>query len=227
MLQLPLNVQLNDSARFDNYFIGENTQLINKLSQLNNSKDEFIFIWGAEGIGKTHLAHACSQLISDSGKTVAYFPLDEPFMSAEFLDNLESVDFVCLDGFNVISENSKWEQAIFNLYNQLKLFERQLVIFAESSPNELQINLSDLKSRLGAMEVYKLSGISDPYKSEYLREYGQSRGLKISLEVAHFILSRTSRELIAIQQTIQKLDQQALTHKRKITIPFVKKILEL
>ena len=227
MLQLPLNVQLNDSARFDNFFVGENTQLVNKLSQLNNSKDEFLFIWGAENAGKTHLAHACSQLISDSGKTVAYLPLDEPFMSEQFLDNLESVDFVCLDGFDVISKNSNWEQAVFNLYNQLKLFERQLVIFAESSPNQLHIILDDLKSRLGAMEVYKLSAVTDLNKPEYLISYGQSRGLEISTEVAMFILSRANRELKTIQKTIRKLDQQALTHKRKITIPFVKEILGL
>ncbi len=227
MLQLPLNVQLNDSATFDNFFVGENTQLVNKLSQLNKSKDEFLFIWGAEEVGKTHLAHACSQLISDSGKTVAYFPLDEPFMSAKFLDDLESVDLVCLDGFDVISKNNNWEQAVFHLYNQLKLFDRQLVIFAESSPNQLQINLNDLKSRLGAMEVYKLSAVTDLKKTEYLVSYGQSRGLEISTEVAIFILSRANRELKTIQRTIRKLDQQALTHKRKITIPFVKEILGL
>lgn len=227
MLQLPLNVQLNDSARFDNFYAGKNAQLVNKLNQLNNSKDEFLFIWGAEGVGKTHLAHACSQLISDTGKTVAYLPLDEPFMAAEFLDNIESVDFVCLDGFDVISKHPQWEQAVFNLYNQLKLFDRQLVIFSGSSPNQLKINLGDLKSRLGAMEVYKLSGITDLNKSEYLVNYAQSRGLEISSEVANFILSRTNRELGAIQYTIKRLDQQALTHKRKITIPFVKEILEL
>ncbi|MCF6192709.1 MAG: DnaA/Hda family protein [Kangiellaceae bacterium] len=167
MLQLPLNVQLNDSARFDNFFIGENTQLVSKLSHLDNSNNEFIFVWGAKGNGKTHLAHACSQLIADAGKTVAYLPLDEPFMSAEFLDNLESVDFVCLDGFDVILKNDNWEHAIFNLYNQLKSFSRQLVIFAKFSPNQLNVNLGDLKSRLGAMEVYKLKGIRDSKKPEY------------------------------------------------------------
>ena len=227
MLQLPLNIQLNDSARFDNFFIGENTQLINKLSRLNDSQNEFIYIWGAKGVGKTHLAHACSQLISESGKTVAYFPLNEPFMSTEFLHNMESVDVVCLDGFDLVSKNDRWEQAIFNLYNQLKLFERQLVIFAESSPNQLSINLADLNSRLGAMEVYRLTGISNSNKTEYFIEYGQSRGLDISTEVANFILTRTNRELITIQDAIKNIDQQALTHKRKITIPFVKEILKI
>jgi len=227
MLQLPLNVQLNDSAKIDNFFIGENVQLVNKLSQLNNSKGEFLFIWGAEGVGKTHLAHACSQLISKSGKTAAYLPLNEPFISEQLLDNLESVDFVCLDGFDVVSKNASWEQAIFHLYNQLKLFERQLIIFAESSPNQIQINLDDLKSRLGAMEVYKLSGVNDSDKAGFLLNYAQSRGLEITKEVANFILARSNRELKMVKKTIKKLDQQALTHKRKITIPFVKEILGL
>jgi len=227
MLQLPLNIQLKNSAKFDNFFVGENTQLISKLTQLNQSRNEFIYIWGAKGVGKTHLAHACSQLISDAGKTAAYFPLDEPFISTEFLDNMESVDLVCLDGFDLVSKDKRWEHAVFNLYNQLKHFDRQLIIFAEYSPNQLEITLADLNSRLRGMEVYRLMGISNSDKTDYFIEYGQSRGLNISTEVANFVLTRTDRELMTIQDAVKNIDRQALTHKRKITIPFVKEILKI
>jgi len=225
MLQLPLDIQLNESATFKNYFVGENEQLVDKLSNLHKMKADFVFVWGASGVGKTHLAQATCHSLADSEKLIAYFPIDQPNIGSESLENLENVDFVCIDGFESLAGKNKWEQAFFDFYNQLRSHERQLVIFSQLSPNQISIDLADLKSRLGAMEVYKLRAIPDRQKINFLIGYGKSRGLEITEDVASFILTRTNREVATIRSLIKTLDQQALTHKRKITVPFVKDIL--
>ncbi len=225
MLQLPLDIQLDDSAKFDNYFIGENHQLVDRLTNLRDTHEDFIFIWGAEGVGKSHLAQSVCHSLAASEKTIAYFPVNNPNIGAEYLENLENIDLICIDGFEFIASKRDWEEALFNLYNQLKSHRRQLVIFSQSSPIQMPILLKDLKSRLGDMEIYKLKSISDRQKVEFLMEYGRSRGLGIAEDVADFILARTNREVRDIQSVVKNLDKQALAQKRRITIPFVKNVL--
>lgn len=227
MLQLPLDIQLNDSAKFNNYFVGENGQLFDKLRTLDSTTDSFIFVWGAQGVGKSHLAQAACHSLVSSEKIIAYFPVGDLGVHSESLENLEHVDFVCIDGFESVAGSQKWETAFFNLFNQLRLHNHQLVIFSQLSPSQLSISLADLKSRLGSMEIYKLKAISDRQKTDFLIDYGKSRGLDIAQDVASFILTRTNREVKSIQLIVKKLDQQALTHKRRITVPFVKNILDI
>ena len=50
--QLPLSMWLREGATFTNYVAGENEQVVKALSQ-----EQFVYLWGNEGVGKTHLLH--------------------------------------------------------------------------------------------------------------------------------------------------------------------------
>jgi len=43
--------------------------------------------------------------------------------------------------------------------------------------------------------------------------------------VAAFILQRSSRDMLSLQQVLQRLDQQSLSQQRLITLPFVKQVM--
>jgi len=227
MLQIPLEIQLDDNARFTNYFEGDNCQLIGKLELLPQSEAQFLYIWGAAASGKSHLAQAICQNFADQNLTAIYLPLDNHLLKPGVLDGLEYADVVCLDNFDAIAGNIQWEQGCFNLFNNLKSQARHLVIFNQHSVRNIEINLADLMSRLNSMEVYRLNSISDEQRIDFVQSLGAYRGLDISKEVAQFLLARSLRDVNDLVDSVRILDKQSLAHQRKITIPFVKSILNL
>lgn len=227
MLQLPLEVQLDGSARLDNFYPGNNLQLVQKLTKLPHSKDDFIFVWGSAEVGKSHLAQAVCRHYSENDLTAAYFPLDNSALAPEVLEGMEFADIVCIDSLQPVLRDRAWQQSLFNLFNNLKNNHRQFIVFDEYSPKNLIMHLADLKSRFGSMEIYKLEGLTDRQRIGFVISNAEHRGLEISTEVAHFILARASRGVKALINIIDLLDTQSLAQQRKVTIPFVKKVLSL
>ena len=76
MLQLPLDVQLDDSAKFENFFAEGNLQLISRLQSLKQTEYDFLYVWGGQNVGKSHLAQAICQDYASDDLTAVYFPLD-------------------------------------------------------------------------------------------------------------------------------------------------------
>ena len=61
--QLPLGVGLRDDATFDNYHPGANATLVECLShQFDDNGEPFLYLWGGDGVGRSHLLQAaCHQ----------------------------------------------------------------------------------------------------------------------------------------------------------------------
>jgi len=226
MLQLPLDVHLDDSATFENFFSGGNLQLLSRLQLLKQTDCDFLYVWGSEHVGKSHLAQAICQDYASDNLTAVYFPLDNQMLEPEVLEGLEFANLVCLDGFEAIVGEPQWEVALFNLFNLLKASNKQLVIFSELPHAHSALKLADLKSRLSSMETYKLNSLNDSERVSFLIQKGKHRGLDIPTEVAQYLLARTEREVSNLTTIVKQLDKQSLTHQRKITIPFVKSVLD-
>ncbi len=227
MLQLPLNIQMNAGSRLENFYVGNNNQLLDSLQHINQSNKDFIYIWGSASVGKTHLAQAICQHYSDKNLSAAYIPLNNKGLSVEVLDGLELFDLVCLDSLESIKNSEQWQTAIFNLFNNLKNNQSKLILLSRFSAKNIPLELADLKSRLNSMEVYKLDALDDQQLLSFIILNAEERGLDIPIEVARFILLRESREIEYLLKMISILDVQSIAQQRKITIPFVKKVLAI
>jgi len=226
MLQLSLDVHLDASAQFKNFFLGRNRQIFSRLINLDVGQAECIIIWGSEGCGKSHLAQALCRKISESDAVATYLPLDYPGLEPSVMEGLEFADLVCLDAIESVAGDSGWEEAIFHLLNQIKSKQKSLVIFAQNAPQAGDFKLPDLESRLNAMEIYKLASLSEADKPQFLQQCAKDRGLVLPDEVITYLLSRATRDTKGLIQLIQKLDAESLAHQRKLTIPFIKKRLD-
>ncbi len=227
MFQLPLDIRLDDAAQLENFYAGENRQLVQRLSELAHQSSQFYFVWGLSGAGKSHLAQAVCRQLSEQHKAAVYLPLNNQQLAPEVLHGLEFADLVCLDSLQSVAGDASWEEALFDLFNRIKLSDKNLVIMSQPPLKDLEINLADLVSRLSSMEIYKLNSISDSHQLEFIKKLAQYRGLEIPTEVANFLIVRTDRNVKQLVNMINLLDQQSLAHQRKITIPFVKQILSL
>lgn len=227
--QLPLNIYLRPDANFNNFYDGNNRVIINYLKNfLHNSQDWFVYLWGNSGSGRTHLLQAIYYLAEACGHQVVYLPLREVIQtSPDLLENLENFSLVLLDDIDIIKTNALWQEAIFHLYNRIHAAKHHLLVSASCAPQNLNFTLSDLSSRLIAGTVFRLKDLSEEQKLAALQIRAKQYGLTLSLEVAEFMLHHWQRDLPSLLEALEKLDHASLVAKRKLTIPFVKSVLNI
>jgi DnaA family protein len=225
--QLSLNLCLKDNATINNFFVGANKQLFDILSNLYaNQEASFIYLWGKEGAGKSHLLNALCQLFGEHNKITAYLPLEEiQQLKPQILEEMENLDLFCIDDLDLLAGNLAWEEKLFHCFNKIIEGSKKIVITANIAPHFLSMTLPDLKSRLTGGLIFELKSLTDSEKVESLKQRAKLRGLDLNDQVANFLLHHYTRNTKNLFAILEKLDKEALAAQRKITIPFVKDIL--
>lgn len=221
-VQLPLHIGLRDSATFANFYPGPNRITVEALQ---GDQEPFIYLWGSPGSGKSHLLQAACHHLRGAG--VAYLPFDGPDpLSPEMLEGLEQMGLVALDGLEAIAADPLWETALFHLYNRIRDNGGRLYMAGESAPQGLGIGLPDLASRLGWGLVLQLQSLSDEEKGAALALRARMRGLELAEEVTGYLLRHHARDLTTLFALLDELDHASLVAQRRLTIPFVRAVLD-
>ncbi len=229
-IQLPLGVRLRDDATFANYYPGANAAALGYVERLCEADagwtDSLIYLWGAAGVGRSHLLQAACLRFEQRDEAAVYLPLAEVAdYGPELLDNLEQCELVCLDDLEAVAGRADWEEALFHLFNRLRDAGKRLLLAAATSPRELGVLLPDLQSRLTLALVFQLQELADEDKLRALQLRASRRGLQMPDEVGRFILTRGARSMSALFELLEQLDQASLQAQRKLTIPFLKETL--
>ncbi len=231
--QLSLGVSLNDDATFENFYAPTatpNAQILSSLRlQIETANEPFIFLWGAAGCGLTHLLQGACHHAQTLQKSFQYFPLRDlaGYAPDELFIGLEELDLVVLDALDEVINRPEWELALFNLFNRLRDAGKLLLVAAVQGPQELPVNLPDLKSRLQWGTTFHVHTLDDDQKQAALQFRARARGLELNDEVAAYIIQRLPRDMNELFWQLNRLDHASLAEQRKLTIPFVKKILGL
>ena len=223
--QLPLGIELKPRIDFHSFIGTHNGEVVSRLRML---QEPFIYLWGDQGCGKSHLLQATCREQTETGRPAAYISLaDITSMPLDILDGMEAMHLVCLDHLDLLAGRSDWELSLFTLFNQLREGDAHLVVAANSPPAQLDIGLPDLASRLTWGPCYHLIPLDDAGRMELLIRSAEQRGLELSPETASFLLDRVPRDIHSLARLIEKLDQASLAAQRRLTIPFVREILQL
>lgn len=226
--QLPLGLRLPAASRFDNFVAGGNRETVTAIEQLVLDKiAAVLFVTGAVGSGKTHLLQAACRAVEASGESAVYLPLTTfSTMNPGILEGLEQYALIALDDVQAIAGQADWEEALFHLYNRLREAQGRLLAAASAPPEQLRIELPDLRSRLGWGAVYALQLPDDAVRLQILALRAQACGLELPDETARYLLRRSPRDLPALISLLERLDRAALAAQRRLTVPFVKAVLE-
>ncbi len=225
--QLPLGLSARDDCTLASFHPGPNAEVMFSLRQtLLGSGEQFLFLWGGSGAGKTHLLNGACREISDAGGRAAYFPLTEcAEFSPDILDGLESLDLLCIDDLHRIAGDGAWEHALFHLYNRLRDSGTRCIMSAPVAPDGLVMDLIDLRSRLQWGLVLALKCLDDPDKLIALQLRAKTRGLELPDSVGEYLLKRYARDVSSLFDLLDDLDWASLAAQRRLTVPFVRQLL--
>ncbi len=226
--QLPLQIALREGATFDNFVPGGDRLALEAARQAASGAGErFLYLWGASGVGKSHLLQAACQAVSARGEGAFYLPLGEAGQwSPEMVEGLEGMALVAIDELDAVAGHEGWERALFHLYNRVRDGGGALLFGARVAPAGLGLGLADLASRLAWGLVIQLQGPDDAGKLEVLQQGARARGLELPEEVGNYLLRHHRRDLPGLLELLDRLDARSLAAQRRLTIPFVKETIE-
>ncbi|HET7922650.1 MAG TPA: DnaA regulatory inactivator Hda [Gammaproteobacteria bacterium] len=226
--QLPLAIRLADHATFGNFHVGDNQAAVDALRQLAQQGGErALFLWGADGSGKSHLLQAACHAANGGGRRAIYLPMAQAvLLDPQVTENLESFTLVCVDDVQRCAGIEAWQHALFVLFNALVERGGAFVATARSTPAAIPRLLPDLASRLAWGPVYQLAPLVDMDKIAVLRARAARRGFDLPDETAQFLLNHMKRDMHSLCATLDALDTASLAAQRRLTLPFVKSLLK-
>ena len=230
-MQMALPVTLPDDETFTSYFGGENSLEVSHLkdafTKLSN-KFQYTYLCGLGDSGKSHLLYATCIHAQERGLSTMLLSMREVIdYGPVVLEGLENLDVLCIDDVHLVAGNDAWEKGLFNFFNRFNEPGKYLVVTADLLPDMLHINLPDLVSRLKWGTTLQIRSMSDDDKAEALVRRAHMRGLELTDECARFLLTRSSRDMRALLDVLDKLDHASMAAQRKLTIPFIKSTLKL
>lgn len=228
--QLALAIHLAHHASLKD-FLFQNQTVLKQVTEnaIDCTGDKIIFLWGSSGCGKSHLLQGITQAAQDRGLNALYIPMQEIIsLSPDCLMDITHADMLAIDDLETIAGNPAWEEAFFHFYNQIRDQDHTVLFMAsQNPPSTIPIKLPDLHSRLLWGLCIEMKELDDQGKIEILQQQAQKRGFHVPEHVALFIIKRHTRSMHALQTLLNHLDHASLAAQRKITIPFVKSVLQL
>jgi DnaA family protein len=227
--QLTLGFNLKDEATFANFYAGENAEIIAELKKIASGQGErVIYLCGARGQGRSHLLQASCHYAHQHRISSVYLPLaDLISLTPEVLNGFESLQLVCIDDLHRVAGKPEWEEAIFHLYNRIYDAGGKIIIAANDLPKAIYLGLPDLISRLSWGIIFQLHPLVDTEKLFILTRRANLRGISLSEEVGKYILTHCPRHMGTLFAALDALDKASLAAQRRLTIPFVKEVLEI
>lgn len=227
-MQLPLALRYPPDQRLDTYIDAPAGAIAQLRTLAIVECGEFVYLQGAEGVGKTHLALATCAAAEDGGRRAAYLPLQTASgRLRDALDALEGNDIVALDGLDAIAGTRGDEIALFDFHNRAADAGLCVLYTAPTAPDALALTLPDLRSRLSQCTRIVLVPLDDEGRRSVLRERAQRRGLSMEDTALDWLLKRVGRDLGSLAVLLDRIDRASLATQRRITVPFLRQTFSL
>jgi DnaA family protein len=226
MRQLPLGVTLRERARFATFYEGDNRQLLARLRHLAEGARGILWLHGALGCGRSHLLQAvCAE--APRALRVAYLPMLELHTAGPVVFETQAgFDVLVIDDVDIVIGQREFELALFAAYRHVEERGGALVLSAAAAPTAFVWAVADVASRYAAAEIFALAALDEPGQLQALRLRAADRGLELPEETARYLLRRFPRDMTSLGQLLDTIDVAALSAQRRLTVPFVREILD-
>lgn len=228
MRQLPLDIRLAEHAVFESFHPGPNALAVDSLRRLAGGDGApVIWLWGARGSGRSHLLQATVAAADGVGSRAAYLPLGGPEpLDPGVVEGLGDFALVALDDAGAVAGQERWERALLRLYEDLLPRGGRILAAGLVPPSQAGFALRDLSSRFAAGGVFRLESLADDDLLVALQRRANWRGFSLPDETGRYLLARVDRNLAGLFRMLDRLDQAALAAQKRLTIPFVRSVLE-
>jgi chromosomal replication initiator protein len=233
------NAPLNPRYTFGSFVVGDSNQLAYAASvavaDAPGTTYNPLFLYGAVGLGKTHLLQAIGARAQAAGRTVAYVTCEQftnEFLSAikdrrteSFRARYRSADLLLIDDVQFLSGKEGTQEGFFHTFNSLHDSGRQIVLTCDRPPSALPLLEERLRSRF---EWGLLADIGQPSletRTAMLSVFAENSPVPVPPEVIGFIADRTKSNVRLLQGCLNRVTAMAHFTNTPVTIELAQSAL--
>ncbi len=242
--QFALDIAHAPKPSLSNFLAGENIALHSALLALAKSwesdhprpdgenplNQRWMYWWGPEGSGRTHLLSAIGEAAQQLGLEHISLSPNEPISWVRLEEKLPALSssnkpsVITVDDVDRLDE--RLVASLFRILNEIQGSQAIHIFMAgNAAPGALTLR-EDLRTRLGWGLIFQTHLLGDDEKIEALQQAAQARGLVLSPDVLPWLLNRFYRDMPNLMALIDALDAYSLETKRAVTLPLVRELLQ-
>src|SRR3990167_1886764 len=233
---------LNSRYRFDSFIVGSFNELTyaaaRAIIESPGTKYNPFFVYGATGLGKTHLIQAVGNSIKEKfpDKKVHYLTLEK--FATDFINSLQSnkansfkekyrkYDLLIIDDIQFIGKMEKIQEELFHTFNTFHENNKQIIFSSDKHPNYIPELADRLKSRFAAGMIVDIS--PPEYESRLAILKVKLRELNVALdqEILEYVAASVDGNIRELEGSMNTLVCQYRLKNKTLTLAEVKNLLK-
>jgi chromosomal replication initiator protein len=197
-----------------------------------------LFIYGASGLGKTHLLHAIAREILRRDPRFALAYVSAQQFAEEFVNALQgnrieqfrraqrSVEVWLVDDIQFIAGKDKTQEEIFHTFNYLHGLGKQIVLTSDRPPRDLYLMDERLRSRFEAGLVADVQMPDTETRCAIILSKAKQERVDISHELAMYMAENVPGNIRVLEGALTKLVVQASVEERLLDVNLAAELVE-
>lgn len=233
--------QFNPQLTFETLIVGQSNRLAVAAGQAvveaPGKRYNPLFLYGAPGLGKTHLLHAIGQafLSRYAGARVVYMSAEafvRDYVQAlrsgridEFRARYRSVDLWLMDDVQFLAGKERSQEEFFHLYNALYSAGRPLVMSSDKPPRDLSGVEERLRSRFEQGLCADIAPPDYEMRIAILCAKAEREGVALPIEVAEYIADKVHSNVRALEGVLTRLIAHSSLYEAPISLELAREAL--
>ena len=246
LAQMQSSANLNLKYKFSNFVVGENSRFAHAaaftVAQNPAKKYNPLFIYGASGLGKTHLMQAIGHyVIFNKPKLRVRYIKTEEYVN-ELIKNLQhggernsrmdkfrqkyrNVDVLLIDDIQFLESKTYTMEEIFHTFDSLHNNNKQIVITSDRLPKDIPTLPDRLRTRFEMGLVVDITPPDFETRVAILSNLAEQASLKVDFSVFEYIANNFVNNVRELEGAFNKVSAYADIENTDITLEFAKKVL--
>ncbi len=237
-----ISSDLDSRFTFSNFIVGKPNELAFAAARRVSESDDVpfnpLFLYGGVGLGKTHLMHAIAHEIKQRKplRRVIYMSA-EKFMyyfikalrfknTVAFKEQFRNVDVLMIDDVQFISGKDSTQEEFFHTFNALIDQNKQLIISADKSPQDLEGIEERMRSRLGWGLVADIHPLTYELRLGILQAKEEKLNARISENILEFLAHKITSNVRELEGALNRLAAFSSLVGREINLDMVQDLLK-
>ncbi len=234
-------VLLNPKYLFQSFVVGPSNEFAHATSravaQAPGKAYNPLFIYGGNGLGKTHLMQAIGHDVLASGRVQVNYISCESLMN-EYIDSLQSrrvkqfrdkyrtTDVLLIDDIHFLARTAALQEEFFHTFNVLKDAHKQIVMTSDRPINDIAGLEQRLVTRFEWGMVTELTSPDFETRMAILRFKQRALNVRLPEDILVFMATHIQSSIRALEGALLKLTSYAALSRRAVTLPMAEQLLQ-
>ena len=227
------------SYTFENFIVGNSNrfayQYALQASHYPAQQYNPLYIYGAPGLGKTHLLYAITnEIMSLYPNSNIIYVKGEDFTNElvealqkktplQFREKYRNADVLLMDDIQFIAGRDSTQEEFFHTYNALYETGKQIIMTSDKPPKDIKELEERLRSRFEGGPIVKIDPPDIELRTAIIKKKFELMKIDIPNEVVMYLSENLKDNIRQIEGVIKKMNAYCLMCNEKITLSLAEK----